>query len=263
MATVTGGPFTRGGAPLRGVVRYQLIDDTGPLDEAVIVATDEIIVGTRTAVLDDNGLYTVALPSNDELDRAGTRWERTTPADTARTLYVPVDGGNEDDLYADPPGEIGSAALATHAADTSLHGAGQEIAIAQPDTDTSTTGPITDVAGASITFEAPDRPYEVELWLPVVGSVTGVICTVLITHVQSGVALATQNFRAGVNGDLHVVATKVRVPSLVFGHAPTPGDVATYKAQIARNGAAGLATTDFDLGPGVVVRDAFIAARTR
>jgi len=126
-----------GAAPSRASVTYRLVGTGGhPIGEAYVDGTT--IVSFLQITPNTEGETSVDLWGNDAITPAGTRWRRDiNPAsDTAGRssayLDVPDDGGTYrvDQLLDDPPGTIGSSALAVHAA---LRGPGGHLPDGTPD----------------------------------------------------------------------------------------------------------------------------------
>lgn len=118
MTTLTGTIVTPDGDPATGVVVLQLAGEDGRALPTAFVG-DETIVGASSTELDENGQYSIDIAGNADIIPAGTRWARSHGTGrTAATIYldVPTSGTvSEEDIVADPPGSIASAALTIHA----------------------------------------------------------------------------------------------------------------------------------------------------
>lgn len=150
-----------------------------------------------------------------------------------------------------------AADLASHAASTSLHGAGLELAVAQKSDSTFTTASTTPVAvtGLSITFTVPDRPYVIRV--AAVGfmeeaNASGRLDITLAGGTNIGCPPAIQR-TAIANGTVSFF-TEHRIPSAY--HTPTPGSTVTYEVRASTQ----VATSDFTIITGTFFSDTYVAS---
>lgn len=161
--------------PARCTVELQLYQaDRTPLKEARNQVTGETVAGRRVVTLDAAGVWTEALTGNVDLLPAGSVWGRRLRAprvdSTLSYATVAASGGPYQwkVIETDPPAALTSAALAAHAASSSLHGGGRRLAIAHLAAN-FTTASITyvDIPGATCTFTVPaNGKFVAEAWLP-------------------------------------------------------------------------------------------------
>jgi hypothetical protein len=140
-----------------------------------------------------------------------------------------------------------AAALAAHSDDTTQHGAGIELAIAQKtDTTFSTTSTSgVDVTGLSITVTVPDRPYVVRIMLN--GQIGEANARGVVILRADGVSMGQLEQQAVTANVTRPYFYEFRVPNAF--HNPTAGNSVTYNVQIATSvGTSSFGVLAGDLG---------------
>ncbi len=210
----------------------------GARASGIETATGKLVGGARTA--DGPTLSFTGLVGNAAIGApAGTVYRLLVSwaglaAPVERFLTMPTTGGpyTLNQVETDPPGALTPSALSAHAADTALHGGGQELALANVSANFSTASTtFVDVPGASITFIVPSRPFVVTFSVPVNVEEAGQGAEMRIV----GGATPTQidwDFtpRATVAGQVFKQFLRARVPCPTF--TPTPGTSVTFKGQV-------------------------------
>lgn len=203
--------------------------------------TNKLIVGTTHLRvgdgIDQDGLWTLSLPSNEEIIPANTAWliERDLGCNSYDSFVgMPVTGGPfaASIIEVDALNEITPTALALHAADQDLHGGGQTLFFTEI---TANFGPITgtgfvDVPGLVGTLTIPDRPFVIEAVLATAVETSGQFAEARIVFGSGPTQLTINKFRAGEANDSGKLYLQARIPTGTL-HAPAPGSVVTYKIQ--------------------------------
>lgn len=201
--------------------------------------------------------WSLDLLPNDELTPSGTTYKRVVTVGTKFQsedfFFVPDMGGpfSVQDLLTDPPETLESSALATHAADTTLH-AGSELFYAERAATSDIVVPAGSgassyipITGAEGVVTVPDRPYVLEFG--VFGVIADSDATAQITILIDGditpeillggsIGLTT----AGVASQFFNSSGFMRVPNAY--HAPTPGDMVAYALGVRRVSGTGTIT---------------------
>lgn len=223
------------------------------------ISTGKTIAGTRRLSLgngiNDAGQWQLDLPGNDDIVPSGTTWRVHRRCDCHvydTFISVPVTGGPYEALLLedDPLNAIDQSTLATMRADID-----EELFFTQQ---TANQGPVTstsfvDLTNLVATIEVPDKPFILEANIPLLISANPVTghCEVQMTHGPTNTAITTDRFYgrvANTQGHLHLAAC---IPAGV--HAPTPGEMRTYKMRFRSSHASNQVNTFMDFGGNVDV----------
>jgi hypothetical protein len=123
MPTVVGTIRNPDGTLATGTVTFRLVGEAErPQRVAFLPGSDQTIESSSKVNL-VNGAYSISLPSNDLIIPAGTRWARSHAQSGQVLLHVTETPATqrEEDILADPPGTLPSAALSAHEISASAH----------------------------------------------------------------------------------------------------------------------------------------------
>jgi hypothetical protein len=166
------------GATPQVAVDVRLAGNGGRPIVGKVISTGKTVYGTEHLTIgqgiDEQGIWQLDLPSNADILPAGTTWrvDRYGTCDASTSyLSVPVTGGPylTFDLEADPLNDIAPGALASHAADGTLHGGGVELDYADITSSVIVTGSAFAAAAVpGLQVDVPDLnwPVYVEGHLP-------------------------------------------------------------------------------------------------
>jgi hypothetical protein len=196
-------------------------------------ATSPTVPGLAAHIADTTSVHGIADTSVLETTsgaqtKVDTHVNNTTAAHAASAVSFSPTGGiaatDTQAAIAELAGDVTS-----HVADTTNHGAGVELAVAQKSDGnfvTASTSAV-DVTGLSISFTVPNRPYVVRMMLNV--AVEEVGARAIVTLVEGTQTIAHTESSAPNASGLRAVFAEVRVPGPY--HAPTAGTTVTYKVR--------------------------------
>jgi len=213
------------------------------------VSTGKTIAGPRRA--SGHGWSITGLPGNADLLPAGTvyRVEEVWPGlgdPLVRYASMPTTGGpyKVSAIEVDQPATLGSAALASHAIDTDLHGGGRLLSIvSKTDGSFATSAFGVPITGMDMPVTVPAksdgtiRPYVVRFFADVI--VSGVNPAQMFASVmprvggfQIGTEWRTEGHSSSDGAAQRLTAFfEVDVPNAI--HNPAPGSIVTYQPYAA------------------------------